>query len=98
VLGLSAGCFVQSALGGWTDVICLSLSLCKLLPLGDIGDEHHLIFRCSAVQHIRDSYSGLFRANVQTMVQFMWQDDLVSVVKFVVQCLDFLQAGSSNQP
>jgi len=25
-LGLSAGCFVQSALGGWTDVICLVLS------------------------------------------------------------------------
>ena len=26
VLGLSAGCFVQSALGGWTDVICLVLT------------------------------------------------------------------------
>jgi hypothetical protein len=52
----------------------------------------------SAVQHTRDSYSGLFRANVQTMIQFMGQDDLVSVVKFVVQCLDFLQAASSNQP
>ena len=67
-------------------------------PLGDIGDEHHLIFRCSAVQHIRDSYSGLFRANVQTMIQSMWQDDLVSVVEFVVQCLDFLQAASYNPP
>ena len=45
-----------------------------------------------------DAPCWLFRANVQTMIQVMWQDDIVSVVKFVVQCLDFLQAASSNQP
>ena len=75
-----------------------SQRICPHCPLGDIGDEYHLIFKCSAVQHIQDCYPGLFRANVQTMIQFMWQDDIVSIVKFVVQCLDSLQAASSNQP
>jgi hypothetical protein len=52
-----------------------SQRICPHCPIGDIGDEHHLIFKRSAVQHIRDCYPGLFRANVQTMIQFMWQDN-----------------------
>ena len=69
------------------------------LFLAYIGDEYHLVFSCSAVQHIRDRYPGLFRPTVSTMVEFLWQDALVSVVRFVVECLDVLQAASSsNQP
>ena len=41
VLGLSAGRIVQSALGGWTDVICLVLSC--VAPQGDC--EHSRVSR-----------------------------------------------------
>jgi len=76
-----------------------SQRLCTHCSSHDIGDEYHLVFSCSAVQHIRDRYPGLFRPTVSTMVEFLWQDDLVSVVRFVVECLDVLQAASSsNQP
>ncbi len=52
-----------------------------------------------AVQSIRDQYPALFGAAIQTMQQFMWQLDIVSVAHFVMDCFDHLDAVStSNQP
>ncbi len=64
-----------------------------------LGDERHLVFECPAVQSIRDQYPVLFGAAIQTMQQFMWQLDVVSVAHFVMDCFDHLDAVStSNQP
>lgn len=74
--------------------------LCRHCPSGAIGDERHLVFVCPAVQHVRDKYSHLFTPRRPTMRQFMWQDDTVSVVRFVAECLDILQSTvtASHQP
>ena len=49
----------------------------------------------SGLQQIDISQSQVNSVSyVQTMIQFMWQDDIVSIVKFVVQCLDSLFGGS----
>ena len=32
------------------------------------------------------------------MVQYLWQDDLVSVVRFIAEYLDVLQAAPSSNP
>ncbi len=42
-----------------------------------MGDERHVVFEYPHLQSTRDKYAGLF--SVSTMVQFLWQDDLVSV-------------------
>ncbi len=64
-----------------------------------LGDERHLVFECPAVQSIRDQYPALFATAIQTMQQFMWQLDIVSVAHFVMDCFDHLDAVStSNQP
>ena len=64
-----------------------------------LGDERHLVFECPAVQSIRDQYLALFATAIQTMQQFMWQLDIVSVAHFVMDCFDHLDAVStSNQP
>ncbi len=57
------------------------------------------MFKCPALQSVRDQYSGLFGADIVTMQQFMWQSAIVGVAHFVMDCFDNLDAASSsNQP
>ena len=74
--------------------------LCPHCSLGDVGDERHLTFVCPAVQHVRDKYRQLFALGRPSMREFMWQDDIRAVVRFVVECLDVLEApaSASHQP
>ena len=51
------------------------------------GDEYHLVFECAALHHLRVQYGYLFTDNHQGMLALMWQDDQVSVAKFVDTCL-----------
>ena len=72
--------------------------LCLLCNLGSLCDEKHVVFECSALQGLRDEYASLF-SDVCTMKQFLWQDDLVSVAKFIHACLDKMfscETGLSN--
>jgi len=64
--------------------------ICEHCTSGEIGDEMHMIFECMAVQNIRDRYAHLFTYSTSTMSTFLWQDDIVSVIKFVIACLDIL--------
>ncbi len=53
--------------------------------------------------YVRDRYAGLFSESIHTMLDFMWQENLVEVAKFVMDCFDFLAADvgddrTSNQP
>ena len=61
--------------------------ICLLCNLGSLCDEKHVVFECSALQGLRDEYASLF-SDVCTMKQFLWQDDLVSVAKFIHGCSD----------
>ena len=72
--------------------------LCLLCNLGSLCDEKHVLFECSALQGLRDEYASLF-SDVCTMKQFLWQDDLFSVAKFIHACLDKMfscETGLSN--
>ena len=45
------------------------------------------------------SSGGSFGAEIQTVQQFVWQLDIVSVANFVMDSFDYLVAtGTSNQP
>jgi hypothetical protein len=73
--------------------------LCMRCAQQVIVDKHHLVFERPALQSIRDKYPGLFGADIVSMQQFMWQLDIVGVAHFVMDCFDYLDAGSpSNQP
>ena len=72
--------------------------MCLLCDSGSLCDEKHRVFQCSALQGLRDEYAPLF-SDMCTMKQFLWQDDLVSVAKFIHACLDkmsFCAPGLSN--
>ena len=51
------------------------------------GDEKHMVFECSALQHIRDEYPALFVGH-HTMRSFMNQADQRSIIHFISECLD----------
>ncbi len=70
--------------------------VCPHCDLHEIGDEKHMVFTCVALQHIRERHAGLFSASIVTMLDFMWQADLVGVAKFVMDCLDFFHADVGN--
>ncbi len=62
-------------------------------PLQEVGDERHLVFTCPALDHIRLRYRHLFTSRTDTMVQFLWQDDLLAVARFIADCFDHFQSG-----
>ena len=77
--------------------------VCQKCHFNEIGDEKHLIFTCPAVRHVRDRNVALFSASIHTMLDFMWQEDLVGVAKFVMDCFDVITADvgddrTPNQP
>ena len=63
------------------------LRVCAVCNSGMLGDERHLVFECPALVPLRASYASLFSGPTQTMQQFMWQHDTLSVVAFVCEAL-----------
>ena len=54
-----------------------------------LGNEKHVVFECPALQALRDNRPHPFEG-VQTdsMVLFMWQDDMIGVVQLIGECLE----------
>ncbi len=60
--------------------------------LQEVGDERHLVFKCPALRLVRIRDRHLLTPT-DTMVEFLWQDDLVSVARFIADCFDHFQSG-----
>jgi hypothetical protein len=61
-------------------------------------------FECPALQAVLHRHAALFGAHARTMVQFIWQDDLYAIARFIRDCLDVYhsadlpQSQASDQP
>jgi hypothetical protein len=62
--------------------------ICTRCSLDVVGDEHHLLFTCPAVQHVRQQFLHLFQHRQRSVQMFMWQDDLAGVARFVARALE----------
>jgi len=73
--------------------------ICQLCTSGTVGDEKHLIYDCPELQCLREQWPHLFEGP-QTMLAFMWQDDLIGVAKYVNACVLQMnpQGQASDQP
>jgi len=81
---------------------------CQYCAAGLVADEYHLVFECSGLQRVRDQYTHLFAPAILTMAQFMWQEHILDVVRFIYDCFAVLigsytadsedEDGSSHQP
>ena len=62
------------------------------------GDEKHLVFECPALQDLPDKRPHLFEGpQADAMVLFMWQDDMIGVVRFIDERLERI-FYTSDQP
>ena len=62
--------------------------ICTRCSLEMVGDEHHLLFTCTAVQHVRQQFLHLFRQRSRSVQTFMWQEDIEGVARFVTRALE----------
>ena len=62
--------------------------VCTLCQTGNLGNEQHLVFKCPALQGVRDGDDGLFGDRSPTMVRFMWQHDTSAVAIFIEARMD----------
>jgi hypothetical protein len=62
--------------------------ICTRGSLDLVGDEHHLLFTCPAVQHVRQQFLHLFQYRQRSVQTLMWQQDLEGVARFVAPALE----------
>ena len=56
-----------------------------------VADELHMIHECPVLQPLRLQYGALFTPDTDTIRSFFAQQDHMQVLKFVLDCLDFLR-------
>ena len=57
-----------------------------------------MVFECSVLQDLRDKRRHLFEgAQIEVMVSFTWQDDMIGVVRFIDEYLERI-LYTSDQP
>lgn len=72
----------------WAGIFRLQ-RFCNMCQHRSIGDGKHLVFECPALQDLRDYCPHLSEgARADAMVLFMWQDDIIGVLRFVDACLE----------
>ncbi len=53
---------------------------------GAVGDEHHFVFVCPALAAVRTHYAPLFALRSRILRAFVWQPDLLLVVRYIYDC------------
>jgi len=59
---------------------------CDMCDTGAVGDEHHFVFVCPALAAVRTHYAPLFALRSRTLRAFVWQPDLLLVVRYIYDC------------
>jgi hypothetical protein len=68
--------------------VSTSHRFCTTCPSRLLGDEQHSVFEYQALQAVHHKYLAMFGAHAQTMIQFMWRDDLHTVAIFIRDCFE----------
>ena len=74
---------------GWEGVP-RSQRLCPLCQ-SQYCDERHALLECLALVSLRDKYHQLFCVH-NSMRQFLWQNNMLLLVRYVIECLDSFAA------
>jgi hypothetical protein len=59
---------------------------CDKCDTGVVGDEHHFVLVCPALAAVRTQYAPLFALGCRTLRAFVWQPDLLMVVRYIYDC------------
>ena len=64
--------------------------VCLACNSGAVGDEKHMIFECTALAPLRQQHADLSTPRTVTMHSFFAQQNHLGVLKYVIDCLDFM--------
>jgi hypothetical protein len=59
---------------------------CDMCDTGVLGDEHHFVFVCPAFAAVGTHYAPLFALGSKALPAFVWQPDLLIVVRHIYDC------------
>jgi hypothetical protein len=59
---------------------------CDMCDTGVVGDEHHFVFVCPALAAVGTHYAPLFALGSRTLRAFVWQPNLLMVVRYNYDC------------
>ena len=74
----------------WLGGVPRSQRLCPLFQ-SQYCDERHALLECPALVSLRDKYNQLFCVH-NSMRQFLWQNNMLLLVRYVIKCLDSFAA------
>ena len=75
-------------LGRWLDIKPRHLRICSRCDQHQLDDERHLVFECTAFEHLRAARRHLFTAAIgENMRAFFGQRDESAVMGYVLDCL-----------
>ena len=93
-LRFRTGCHALPNVIGTRTGVPRSQRLCPLCQ-APYSDERHTLLECTALSPLREKYQQLFCPHV-SMRQFMWQNNLPQLARFVIECLQFLAAAQAT--
>jgi hypothetical protein len=62
--------------------------ICTTCSLELVGDEHHVLFTCTAVQYVRQQLLHLLQQRSRSVQTFVWQEDIKGVARFATRALE----------
>ena len=68
----------------------LANRVCLACNSGAVGDDVHMVFECTALAPLRQQHADLFTPHTDTMRSFFAQQDHLGVLKYVIDCLNFM--------
>ena len=68
----------------------LANRFCLACNSGAVGDDVHMDFECTTLAPLRQQHADLFTPHTDTMRSFFAQQDHLGVLKYVVDCLNFM--------
>lgn len=70
------------------------LRVCNKYDSGSVDGEYHVVFECFSLEFVRRKYSHLFGSHASTMQQFIWQNDSLSVMRFIKGVMEYMLSES----
>jgi hypothetical protein len=67
---------------------------CDMCDTGGVGDEHHFVFVCRALAAVRTHYAPWLALESRTLRAFLWQPDLLMVVRYNTTVSSFVLGSS----
>ena len=93
-LRFRTGCHsLPNVTSGWEGVP-RSQPLCPLCQ-SQYCDERHALLECPALVSLREKYHQLFCVH-NSMRQFLWQNNMLLLVRYVIKCLDSFAAACDH--